>query len=347
MLQIVGHLPVEAIPPEVHQAAAPSEELFKRRAHPAAAIFRMGAGDHHLVFRQSVHALAVEILIAEEVDWNLHVVEPRPNVRVGLELPSPTTLPAQRAAIPWAHIEQRPEARGEMDAGSVGMDRIQTSIELRMPLQHQVSLIELDQASQIGFKPFGTFDLFQVVGIGQVARIGEQENGAAPGAAGGWSNDEGNMVLHLFTVDTGRVDAAREITGNLKAEVRVPASITKIVVMKMNRAIVARALAPVVNLPAPAPPRHGPGGQIHQFGGRDPTHTRNRVGGHCHRKIPKSDDSRCRGVEDFALHQLSKRVCVPCSAQENGRVDFSVVELHRPREVWRSGRREVDIDATR
>jgi hypothetical protein len=30
-----------------------------------------------------------------------------------------------------------------------------------MPLQHQVSLIELDQASQIGFKPFGTFDLFQ------------------------------------------------------------------------------------------------------------------------------------------------------------------------------------------
>ena len=142
------------------------------------------------------------------------------------------------------------------------------------------------------------------VGIGHVARGRHDKYRLGPCGAGTRANHEGYVFLVLARDDMRRVEAAFETLGNRQREVDIPTGVVNVVVMKMNRAILIRRIAPVHFGAGPIVTLHGPrrhvdGPAVKAIGRNVLDH----LGAHLAREVPRADDFRHQAFRRGAPHE--------------------------------------------
>src|SRR5436190_1645039 len=76
---------------------------------------------------------------------------------------------------------------------------------------------------------------------------------------------EGEVLLVASGPQASRIDAARQVVGDVEAEVDLPAGVLEVVVVEVDRAVLLHTIRPREPVPAPTPSRHRPHRHVHQL----------------------------------------------------------------------------------
>ena len=130
-------------------------------------IFGMGAGHHHAIIAQKLIAVAVEILIGDEIVIDALMIEPVIEMRIGIILVKAGAMAAEPGMIFRREIEIGPEPRGITHARAIGMAVIKRAAEFGMVIHIEVGVAELQEARHL---PLGAArgDVLAMIGIGEI-----------------------------------------------------------------------------------------------------------------------------------------------------------------------------------
>jgi hypothetical protein len=237
------------------------------------------------------------------------------------------------------HRQQRPAHARIADAAAVQMHVVSRRGIFRV----------LVDVPRIG-APLGLPSMKFRVGIAApviaVDLIGEgrrEEDEWLPGAAFGWQYIERHDVLEAAAAQPHAIYPGRHVLGDLDGEIRCPVAVVQIVLVKMDRGIVARRVAPVGFPAGPARPCHGTHRQVQQYsmqtmrpavldaGCRDvgaeipPGETLH--GGRLDRRRFVMDAGEDRGIFNAAVEKSAKRVVARLRSGGHRRTERHLVEL--------------------
>ena len=182
---VEGGAPVEAVAAEIHQPPAPGEIGIEGIEHGRRVIFGMAAGDDRAIGREQRQALAVDILVGDDVAALADGVQPVGDVEIGVEVPDP---------LLGAGVEDRAQPRGIAGAAAVAMAVIGGDAEVAALQQEQIRRREFQQGAVADLGD-GILIAMMAVGIGHEGG-GRGDEGQRRGRqAPRRLDEEGNEIL--------------------------------------------------------------------------------------------------------------------------------------------------------
>ncbi len=223
-------------------------------------VLRMRSGQHRAVWCDQPDALVVQVFVGHDVEVEALRLQPGQQMQVGRIVPHsrPTRIIEREKSR--THRQDRPMTRRERNAAVVAMLVVGGTAVGRI----------IDRIVRIGSPrsdPFviGLIDAgARVVGIGLIGEGRGQERDRCKRPLLLRQNIERQPIFTRIAGEMQRIGAAAQIVGYCPGEIRLPAAVSQVVVVKVDGAIVMRCVTPALLATAPARADHGARRHIHQ-----------------------------------------------------------------------------------
>ena len=247
---MVGDLPVEAVGPEIHEAAALFGVSQQGIRHRLRGVFGMAARDDAIIRLQQGLALQMQRLVGHDIVGKSVLLQPVEDQGVGAEVPH------ARARL---HAEHRPVARGVTHAAAVAVTVVGRGAQLRMHLQVHLGPGQGGEAVHRPLQEAPHLHMGAVIAVTDIGRGRHQHRQPGTRLSPGRQDVEGGVGGPAAQVDTAAVDAARPVRRNRQRNVVLPAAVDDIVLVEVDGAVVVGVVGPAVRAGVPAAAPHGAG----------------------------------------------------------------------------------------
>ena len=220
----------------------------------------MRTGDDGPIRPQQRHLLAIQIMVGDDVEGDALHRQPIGQVRIGREMPQPRAAVIDIGDVAGPHREERPAHARIADAAAIGMLVIGRAgifgVIVGIPrIGAPIGLTVAERVVEIAAL---------MIAVDLIGEGGSEKGDRRCGAPPRRQDIERHDVLQFAAAEPHAIDAARHALGDLDREIGLPFAIVEIVLMEMDRRIMARHVPPTRLVAGPVGAAHGAGGQMSQ-----------------------------------------------------------------------------------